>query len=212
MSNLRKEFEQAGISAVDAVYQILESQRKMEALVSGFDTRLRVIEMQLTEKAKVTKAEPAAPISPTISMEDDGESEDADETEQIIMAAIKPKEPVREVAPLPQPTPPAPPPFMRQQKIEMFPEMEEPGAASEDGLKTKVFGKLKDKGGEPMPGVNIKILDVNSKLVKSTRTSTRGDWMAFVDPGEYIAEFTKAGMKPFFKPITIAQGQKKLEI
>lgn len=205
---VRDEAERAGISAVDAIYTILETQARLETLLLGIDTRLKVLELKTMERPKVV-----APVVsvPSISLEDDSDDEEMDdeETEKLILEAIRPKSEDKKPLPLP-PQVKVDAPMIRPQKVEMFPDM--PEASVEDNLKTKVYGKLKDKSGEPLPAVNVKILDVNSKLVKSTRTSTRGDWMAFVDAGEYIAEFTKAGMKPFFKPITIAPGQKKIEV
>jgi hypothetical protein len=57
------------------------------------------------------------------------------------------------------------------------------------GAKTKVMGKIKDTDGRFVSGVNVKVSDANGQVVKETRTNRAGDWMCFLPPGQYGAEY-----------------------
>jgi len=54
---------------------------------------------------------------------------------------------------------------------------------------TRVMGKIKNKKGQAIIGVNVKVFDENNKVVKNTRTNKAGEWMCFLAPGKYIAEY-----------------------
>lgn len=54
---------------------------------------------------------------------------------------------------------------------------------------TKVLGKIKNKEGKVISGVNIKIYDSNNNPVKETRTNKAGEWVSFLPSGKYIAEY-----------------------
>jgi hypothetical protein len=53
----------------------------------------------------------------------------------------------------------------------------------------KVMGKIKNKEGKSVSGVNVKIFNSNNQVVKETKTNRAGDWMCFLPPGKYGAEY-----------------------
>lgn len=62
-----------------------------------------------------------------------------------------------------------------------------PGAVT--STKTKIMGKIKDKDGRFVSGVNVKVSAPNGQIIKETRTNRAGDWMCFLPPGQYNAEY-----------------------
>jgi len=54
---------------------------------------------------------------------------------------------------------------------------------------TRVMGKIKNKKGQAVIGVGVKVFDENNNIVKNTRTNKAGEWMCFLAPGKYIAEY-----------------------
>jgi len=55
--------------------------------------------------------------------------------------------------------------------------------------KAKVMGKIKDKDGRFVSGVNVKVYDGTNQMVKETKTNRAGEWMSFLPPGQYNAEY-----------------------
>lgn len=78
---------------------------------------------------------------------------------------------------------------------------------------TCVKGKMKERDGAGSSGVEVKIHDSNGTMIKKTKTSGQGEWLAFLQPGEYTVEFTKSGqLKPMYKTVSVLEGQKELEV
>ena len=53
---------------------------------------------------------------------------------------------------------------------------------------TKVLGKLKNKEDKMLAGVLVKIFNAG-KMIKETKTNRAGEWMCFLPPGHYKAEY-----------------------
>jgi hypothetical protein len=53
----------------------------------------------------------------------------------------------------------------------------------------KVIGKIKNKEGKAICSVNIKIFNEQNQIIKETRTNKAGEWMCFLPPGKYGAEY-----------------------
>lgn len=53
----------------------------------------------------------------------------------------------------------------------------------------KVLGKIKNKEGKFLIGVNVVILRENGEVVKETKTNKAGDWMCWLPPGMYKARY-----------------------
>lgn len=53
----------------------------------------------------------------------------------------------------------------------------------------KVFGKVHNKEGKIIIGVNINIEDENGNLIKQTKTNRAGEWMCFLPIGNYKAHY-----------------------
>lgn len=54
---------------------------------------------------------------------------------------------------------------------------------------TKVLGKLKNKEDKMLAGVLVKIFNSGNKVIKETKTNRAGEWMCFLPPGYYKAEY-----------------------
>jgi hypothetical protein len=65
----------------------------------------------------------------------------------------------------------------------------DPPVGSVKNTTTRVMGKIKDTNGRFISGVNVKVSDKNGQVVKETRTNRAGDWMCFLPPGQYDAEY-----------------------
>ena len=60
---------------------------------------------------------------------------------------------------------------------------------SNTDTKTRVMGKIKGSDGRFISGVNVKIHNINHQVIKETKTNRAGDWMCFLPPGRYNAEY-----------------------
>jgi hypothetical protein len=66
------------------------------------------------------------------------------------------------------------------------------GEAPVGNVKTKtsrVMGKIKNSEGRVVSGVRVKVFDDNNNIVKETKTNKAGEWMCFLPPGKYGAEY-----------------------
>jgi len=54
---------------------------------------------------------------------------------------------------------------------------------------SKVMGKIKNQEGKAVSGVKVKIFNEHSHIIKETKTNRAGDWMCFLPPGKYGAEY-----------------------
>jgi len=76
----------------------------------------------------------------------------------------------------------------------------------------KVRGLLQDDSGKNLHGVDVKISDANNKVVKQTKTNRSGEWMSFLPPGKYTAEFIAPGMQPDFRVFDLLPGQGEVDV
>ena len=75
----------------------------------------------------------------------------------------------------------------------------EPSATSMEGLNAdvmkattktiKVLGKIKNREGKFLIGVNVNIIKENGEVVKETKTNKAGDWISWLPPGKYKARY-----------------------
>jgi len=54
---------------------------------------------------------------------------------------------------------------------------------------TKVMGKIKNREGKTLIGVQVTVVKENGEVEKETRTNRAGDWMCFIPPGTYKARY-----------------------
>lgn len=69
------------------------------------------------------------------------------------------------------------------------PQAEEKFVPAAQPAATKVIGKIKNADGKLVSGVRVKILGVNDKVVKETKTNRAGEMVCFLMPGTYKAEY-----------------------
>jgi hypothetical protein len=60
---------------------------------------------------------------------------------------------------------------------------------SNSNVKSKVIGKVKDKDGKMLSGINVKVLNGLKNVIKETKSNRAGEWMCFLPPGQYKAEY-----------------------
>lgn len=53
----------------------------------------------------------------------------------------------------------------------------------------KVMGKIKNKEGRALIGVQVTVVRENGETIKQTKTNRAGDWMCFLPPGIYKARY-----------------------
>jgi hypothetical protein len=64
----------------------------------------------------------------------------------------------------------------------------DPPASLNQKSKTKALGKIKDKNGRMLSGIDVKVLS-GKEVVKTTVSNRAGEWMCFLAPGQYKAEY-----------------------
>ena len=76
----------------------------------------------------------------------------------------------------------------------------------------KVTGKFLDMRQKPIFDIEVTIIDANNTVLKQTKTNRAGQWISFLPPGQYSAEFVKEGMAPQFKTFQLIEGQTEVEV
>lgn len=83
-----------------------------------------------------------------------------------------------------------------------------------EGKQTSVIlkGRFKEREGITPGGVEVKVYNDKSVCIKKTKTASTGEWLAMLPAGDYTVEFSKVGMKPLMKTITVIPGRKEMEV
>lgn len=95
--------------------------------------------------------------------------------------------------------------------VKVAPEIKKP-AVPAPRPNIKVSGTLQDDAGKTLHGIDVKIMDANNRPVKQTKTNRSGQWMSFLPPGRYTAEFTAPGMQPDFRVFDLMAGQSEVDV
>ena len=77
---------------------------------------------------------------------------------------------------------------------------------------TNVFGTIVNGRSKRLADVTVKIMNTKGEVLKVVTTNRAGLWRAFLPPGKYSAEYTKAGLPPQFRVIEIKEGMKELQV
>lgn len=109
-----------------------------------------------------------------------------------------------------QPVPAAPKALPIAPQVPVQPPRPPPATPPRQNI--KVFGIMHDEKAKPLLDVEVKISDANNKPVKQTRTNRRGEWMSFLPPGRYTAEFIAPGMQPDFRQFDLLPGQSEVDV
>lgn len=75
----------------------------------------------------------------------------------------------------------------------------------------KVIGKIR-KEEKAIGGVSVKVFNTQNKVVKQTRTNRAGEWMSFLPPGRYGAEYFLEGVINSNVTFTIGAGDKIIRV
>ena len=77
---------------------------------------------------------------------------------------------------------------------------------------TKVIGKLKGKDGKYISGVFVKVFNGAGDIIKETKTNRAGEWMSFLPPGRYGAEYFLENIIHANVTFNVLEGQKVLRV
>ena len=79
-------------------------------------------------------------------------------------------------------------------------------------LDTKIIGKIKNREGKSLIGASVKVYNDKKQLVKDTRTNRAGDWMCFLPPGTYAANYFLEGQISANAVFTVTKGEKIVRV
>ena len=77
---------------------------------------------------------------------------------------------------------------------------------------TKVIGKIKGKDNKYLSGVFVKVFNQAGEIVKETKTNRAGEWMSFLPPGRYGAEYLLENIIHANVNFNVLEGQKILRV
>jgi hypothetical protein len=205
--------DEYGNSAIEIILALPDVFKKLEERLIKIEARLGVVEARGRSLSPPTIVASVANPPPTPSARPIEDDEDDNEVADMPLPPSLPVkvETVVQLAPEEQlavsESPVSQPLTIPGEKLELFP----------DDFKKNchIMGKLISQTGQALAGVAIKVLAVENgveKVVKTTRSSPLGAWLAFLPPGEYTAEFSKPNMKSFLKQINVPVGLKKLNL
>lgn len=87
-----------------------------------------------------------------------------------------------------------------------------PGGVKATTINSKAMGKIKNSDGRAVSGVAVKIFDGNNNVIKETKTNRAGDWMCFLPPGRYKAEYFLKDMISANVNFNITPGQTLIRV
>lgn len=90
-------------------------------------------------------------------------------------------------------------------------ELKMPPQIPDDGM-TRVFGKVKNKDGRVISGLNVKVYNIGNKLVKDTKTNRAGEWICFLPKGTYYAKYQVKDEMPMKADFLVEEGQKFIHL
>jgi len=77
---------------------------------------------------------------------------------------------------------------------------------------SKVIGKIKNEEGKAISGVHITITNEHGHVVKETKTNRAGDWMSFLPPGKYEANYFLENMIDAKVGFIVTQEQRLIRV
>ena len=77
---------------------------------------------------------------------------------------------------------------------------------------TKVIGKIKGKDGKYLSGVAVKVFNGSGEIIKETKTNRAGEWMSFLPPGRYGAEYILENIIHANVTFNVVDGQTVLRV
>ena len=69
------------------------------------------------------------------------------------------------------------------------PKIGDPPIGTNPNTKVKVMGQIKNKDERVVSGASVKIYDMSGNMIKDTKTNRSGEWISFLLPGKYKAEY-----------------------
>lgn len=76
----------------------------------------------------------------------------------------------------------------------------------------RVTGKIKDKEGRVLSGINVRVYNIGDQMVKNTKTNRAGEWMCFLPAGKYYAKYRVEGQMTAHADFQVVEGQKIVRI
>jgi len=213
------------ISAIDIIYSLPEQLSEIMLKLKALEMANKMLEQKVTTLLS-ERAMPQQSIQPVIvpihaptpavqkqslKDDDDGPSEIMD----IVTPAAPKKKKVDMAVPFSfsasAPVAPSVPSEIKipYQEVDINPVSKLPAPQQTSVV---VRGRVKEREGVTVNGIEIKIFDSKDVCVKKTKTAATGDWLAMLPPADYTVEFSKPGMKPLLKTITVITGRREMDV
>lgn len=76
----------------------------------------------------------------------------------------------------------------------------------------KTFGRIANKEGAAISGVEINVYDVAGQIIKNKKTNKEGYWDVRLPPGDYGVEYKRAGFKAVNLNIKLDESMREFEV
>ena len=177
--------EQEALSAIDAIYEILERVKMIERHITVLDSNIKL----LNNKIVRLKVDPQEQVQ-----------------------EVAQKEPPKQDAPKTRPVARAAEPEMLKEEMHSAPTKiaKEPAKLVIGNIKT--FGRIVNKNREPIPGVEVNLYSEANELIRALKTDKDGYWECKLPSGKFGVEYLRKNYKPVNMVITLDGTMNQYEV
>jgi len=87
-----------------------------------------------------------------------------------------------------------------------------PSMKKKSAMGSKVMGKIENKEGKRISGVRVRVFNKDNDMVKETKTNRAGEWLCFLPPGSYSAEYFLENMIQAKVSFIVTESQKLIRV
>ena len=179
--------EKEAISAIDAIYEILDRIKIIEKQIVVLDSNIKLLNNKIV-RLKVDSGEPSISVSP--------------EKEQPKPQAVPAARPSARAAEVEIPK--------EEMKTVSTKKQKEPERLVIGNIKT--FGRIVNKNQEAIPGVEINIYSDSNELVRTLKTDKDGYWECKLPSGKFGVEYLRKNYKPVNMVISLDNSMSNYEV
>jgi hypothetical protein len=212
-------------SAVDIIYSLRDLLERLEGRLAASEASNKMLEQKLNsviQKLNSSVAPAPAPVAiaaPVVSVVETKKEQEPESEVMDIVTQVAPKKKPQDNGPFsfkPQ-APPAPPVAaspdngvtkLPYKEVDLNPSLK----PAQNQTQVIIRGRLKERDGQSVSGVEVKVFDASDICIKKTKTAATGEWLAMLPPADYTIEFSKPGMKPLLKTITVIPGRREMDV
>lgn len=180
--------EKEAISAIDAIYEILERIKVIEKQIIVLDSNIKLLNNKIV-RLKVDSSEPSISVS------------QEKETVKVPQATVAAR-PSARAADVEIPK--------EEMKTVSTKKSKEPERLVIGNIKT--FGRIVNKNQEPIPGVEINIYSDSNELVRNLKTDKDGYWECKLPSGKFGVEYLRKNYKPVNMVIALDSSMSNYEV